>query len=209
MFLIFYEFIHLPPSPTSSNSISSNPKPRRINHPCSSQFRSLVFRGETKLSYYSNLILIDLLGEDNRTLCQSVHVHWTLNEASQDLALLYRLNKYIGWSSKSPRKIHRAVKFWADGWKAWWGCCFWEREVWGDDVKDLLSCLRRIMALRYRGLVQRYSTNRRVNRGGSSKHDRMNIVGETPAREVRREDATICEWLGPPSGDNKKIFLDI
>jgi len=62
------------------------------------------------------------------------------------------------------------------------------------------------MALKYRGLVQRYSTDRRVNRGSSSKHDRMNVVGEPP-REVRRRDAAICEWLGPPSDDNKKDIL--
>lgn len=142
-------------------------------------------------------------------LRQQAHVNWTLNETGQELALLYRLNNYIGWFVQSPRKIKDAEKFWADVWKAWWGGCFWEREIWGDDdIEDLLSCLRRIMALKYRGLVQRYSTDRRVARGVSSKREPMNIDSEyVVAREVRREDATICEWIGAPSGNNNCHIL--
>ena len=102
--------------------------------------------------------------------------------------------------------MKNADKFWGDVWKAWWGCCFWEREVWGDDIHDLLSCLRKIMALKYRGLVQRYSTNRPVIRG-SFKHERMNVFNERAVREVWRTDTAICEWLGPLRDKNGDSVL--
>jgi hypothetical protein len=57
------------------------------------QFRALAFRGETKLSYYSNLILSDLLGEDNRALRQQAHVNWHLNENRSRISTAVRIKQ--------------------------------------------------------------------------------------------------------------------
>ena len=209
LFLTFYELKYRPSIPTFSKVISSCPKPRRNNHYCASQFRSLVFRGDAKLTHYTNSILTDLLGQHNRLLHQFVYVNWTANKTTEELTRLYRLQEYVGWGPKSPREIKHAAKFWVDLWKAWWGACFWEREVWGDDVDDLLFCLRGIMAIKYRGFVHEYSTNRRVIRERSFDYDRMNIVRreQVVERPVQRGNAPICECLGPAVRGNEDNIL--
>lgn len=209
LFLTFYDLKYHQSIQTFSNVKSSNPKLHRVRHLCTSQFRALAFRGNAKLSGYSNSILTDLLGQDNRALHNYVHVNWNSTSTTEELARLYRLNDYVNWCPKSPRQIKGAKKYWVDLWKAWWGACFWEREVWGDDVEDLLSCLRMIMEMKYRGLVQEYSTNRQVIRERSSDHDRMNVVGreQVVVRPVLRGNVEICGYLGPAAHDIKNIIL--
>lgn len=167
------------------------------------------------------------MGPKNRTLHQHVDANWNSNETWKELAMLYRLDEYVGWLPKTLRSgnIDDDVKkkaelsrdkFWADIWEAWWACCFWERELWGDDIEDLLSCLRRIMELKYRGLVQGFST-RRIMDGPSNKNtDRrstMSVVdvrseqGIVDVKEIRRGDDAICEWLGTALPGKEKDFL--
>lgn len=105
--------------------------------------------------------------------------------------------------------MEKISKYWGEIWKAWWAACFWERELWGNDIEDLLSCLRKLMALKYDGLVKKYSTNTPVIRVGSRIHDRAKRVPreDVDVEEASRRDAATSEWLGPfKDKDDKGIF---
>ena len=81
--------------------------------------------------------------------------------------MLYRLDEYVAWlplGFRDPARSKKIDKFWADLWEAWWACLFWEREIWGDGVEDLISCLRRIMSLKYHGLIEMYCTQPSLDR---------------------------------------------
>lgn len=104
--------------------------------------------------------------------------------------MFYRLDECVGWIPKSLRdgnKNEGKDKFWVDIWEAWWACLFFEREIWGDDVEDLVSFLKRMIELKYWGLVEKYSTNRRVDQGVWIDHN-VNIdnVQQVPVREVQQ-----------------------
>jgi len=169
------------------------------------EVRTLVHEGDKKLKKYSNPILLELLGQGNIVLHPIVQYHWHSITTKQELSILYRLNQYVGWSPRPLRTVDTKEKesFWIDIWKAWWACCFREREVWGDDIEDLLSCLRRIMALMYRRLVQQYATNNRVIPGYWS--DRMSVAGVKHANvsTVKRGDDVIRKSIGH---ENKTIL---
>jgi hypothetical protein len=126
--------------------------------------------------------------------------------------MLYRLDEYVGWLPNSLRdgddnKVRD--KFWADIWEAWWACCFSEREIWGDDIDDLLSFLRRIIELKYWGLLERYSTDRHPNQEEESIHHSVNVDEHEKVniREVWSNDDNICEWLRPAVAAKEKEFL--
>jgi hypothetical protein len=135
-------------------------------------------------------------------LHKEVHFHWTLNATVQELAMLYRLDSYVGWFPESFKKTDQD-KFWVKIWKAWWACCLYERELWDDDIQDLICFLQRIMAIKYDGLVQRYSTYRRVQRGGPT-----NVVDKDKldVKEIRRKTPEICEWIGHINVDGDEIL---
>jgi hypothetical protein len=174
------------------------PGSRNSHHSYSTEFRSLVYEGDRKLLNYSHSILFELFGPFNYELYRFVHIHWVSNETIRELSILYRLNEYVGWSPRPLRTVGTidAENFWVTIWKVWWASCFREREVWGDDIEDLLSCLRRIIITKYRGLVQQYTTNTPVIQGSSSNETSVVAIKHANEGIVLRGDDVICKWIG-------------
>ena len=196
---------------SSSDDLSQNPNSRHFRDVYIPEFRTLAFDGDLALKFHSNSIILEVFG-DCRMIEQRVCDDWLSNATWNELAMLYRLDEYVGWFPKSLRGGGHSGdrdKFWADIWEAWWACCFSEREIWGDNIDDLISFLRRIIELKYWGLVERYSTCKQPYQEESSIH-RPVSDGENeqvPVREVQRGDNDICEWLGPASPKQKNEFL--
>ena len=211
MLLTFYEVQYIPPVLAFSNVtvISSQPKPHRVSHPCSSLFRSFTAQGDAYLSKHANGILSDLLGQYNQALVQSVLSNWDSKETSEELTRLYRLDEYVSWSHESPEEIKDPQSYRVGIWKAWWGCCFWEREVWSDYTGDLLSCLRNLITMKYGEIIQKYSTEREVFRECSSHHDPKTVVSleQIVAKHVMRGDPDVCKYLGPARSTEKDLVL--
>lgn len=184
------------------------PRFRDYHHPYSTEFRSLVYEGDRKLLSYSHSILLELFGRINYQLYRFVHIHWSSDETIQELSILYRLNQYVGWSPTPLRTIitKKGNNFWVDIWKVWWASCFREREIWGDDIEDLLSCLRRIITSKYRGLVQQFTTNYRLIQGDSSNETSVVAIKHANEGIVLRGDDVICKWIGQ-SPDRKATVL--
>ena len=194
---------------TSSNIniISTTDKPFNIYHTCSALFRSLADKGNCYLSYYSIVILRDLLGRTNRAVIEAVLESWLTNETSEQLAKLYRLNQYVSWFPRIPEVDDSS--YWAGLWKAWWNSCFWERKIWGDDIDDLLSCLQQIMMIMYRGIFQKYAMTRHVIRKCPSDHNPRNVISreQIVAIKVMRKDSDICKYLGSARDTDQNLIL--
>ena len=99
-------------------------------------------------------------GFDNGELARNVVHDMQSNETMRQLAVAYRLDRYVGsfpgkLSFKKPpptektKKKMKDEKFWADIWEAYWGALFLERQLWNDRVDDLLSFLQHFIHLRY------------------------------------------------------------
>ncbi len=178
------------------------------------EFRVLTYSGDLLLGLHSLSILFDIFGRQNRMIIQSIYADWTSNASWQELAMFYRLDEYVGWIPKTLHeggKSKKRDKTWADIWEAWWACCFSEREVWGDDIDDLLCILRRIIELKYWGLVERYSATGEFIRSNSSFHGYTNVDEsekiEVQVREVWTDDDDIHEWINQHSRADKREFL--
>ena len=208
--LNFYELNAQLSSSSSSDELSRNPNSSHFRNAYTPEFRTLAFDGDLALKFHSNSILLELFEECPILHC--VYDDWLSNATWKELAMLYRLDEYVGWLPKSLRDAGHSKdkdKFWADIWEAWWACCFSEREIWGDDIDDLISFLRRIIELKYWGLVERYSGRKQPVQGESPIHHPVSD-GENEqvhVREVQRGDDDICEWLGPALPDQKEDFL--
>lgn len=211
MLSTFYEVQYIPPVLTLSNVIviSSNPERHRVSQSCSSLFRSFTCQGDAYLSKHANVILTNLLGQYNQSLVQSVLSNWNSNETSEELTRLYRLEEYVSWSRESSEEIKDLRSYRVGIWKAWWSCCFWEREVWSDYIGDLLSCLRKLMMMKFGEIIQKYSTEREGFRECSPDHDPRNVVGreQIVAKKVMRVDPEVCEYLGPTGTTDNDLVL--
>ena len=209
-FLTFYELnAQLSSSPDDDLPHKSNA--RHFRNAYTSEFRTLAFNGDLELKFRSNPIITRLFGPNSRLIGQFLSSDWLSNETWQELAMFYRLDEYVGWFPKSLRDgddVDNSNKFWADVWEAWWACCFSEREIWGDDVDDLVSCLRRLIELKYWTLVKKYSTNLGIDRE-SSIHHRMNIDQneQVHTEEVWTTNADIRQCVGSVLKDKNKEFL--
>ena len=154
---------------------------------------------------------MELFGPNSRMIEQFLSANWASNRTWQELAMFYRLDEYVGWFPKSLRDgddVENRDKFWADIWEAWWACCFSEREIWGDDVDDLDSFLRRLIELKYWTLVKRYSTKLEFDQE-SSIHHHVNVDQSEQVHidEVWTTHADIRQCLGPVLDDQTKDFL--
>ena len=163
---LFLAFLEIEPK-YSELELKRKFRKYRENHPYSPKFTTMAYRGDKKLAIYSDSVAWELFGVDNRDITQLVLADWNSNESWTELALLYKFEQYLIWIPKSVKqsiyernfgKVKKIDKFWADLWEAWWAAVFLEREMWDDNIDDLLSFLRRLIFLKYRPLVEHYST---------------------------------------------------
>lgn len=207
---IFLDFLQMEPKTLHGRKFRGY----RKNHPYCAKFMIMAHQGDIKLSMHSNSVAWELFGADNRELTQLVLSDWKSNDNWTDLALFYKFDQYLTWLPKSIKesgwkrnhgKVKKVDKLWADLWEAWWAGIFFERELWNDDIVDLLSILRRLMFLRYRPLVEHFSTGHRLIQKDQS--DLSHIIPNVSASltEVYGDDERIVECLGPRPTDNDEI----
>lgn len=179
----------------------------RQNHPYSSEFMIMARRGDIKLAMHSDSVAWELFGRDNRGLTQLILDDWKSNDTWMELALSYKFEQYIIWIPKSVKEsIHKGEmgknkktdKFWADLWEAWWAGVFLEREMWGDDIDDLMSVLRRLMFLKYRQLAEHYSTACFLDRNQSN-IPFIATDDQVLVTDIHAKDERIKKYLGKTS----------
>jgi hypothetical protein len=133
--------------------------------------------GDRALLFHSNNVISDLFGQDNRSLRSRISGDWVSNGNWTILALLYRLDRLVGWWPKTSHHFHKegnlgakkntkatleADKYFADLWEAFWCAVLTERELWNQDqhpIEDLRKVTRDLMYRRYRPIIDSYSTN--------------------------------------------------
>jgi hypothetical protein len=199
--------------PPSANA-KAKKKARHFRNAYTHDFRMLAKQGDSVLGLHSLSILFTLFRPENRMLIQNIYEDWTSNASWQELAMIYRLDEYVGWLPNSLRELDHSPeieKFWADLWEAWWASCFSEREFWDDDVDDLSCILRRIIEVKYRVLVERYSaTGVIIQTEPSIQNDnRMDEIepSEVHVEEVWTSNDDIRAWWIPHLSGRDNMFL--
>ena len=118
--------------------------------------------------------------------------------------MAYGIDRYVGWRPRSdpvngcdPSKGQN--KFWSDIWEAFWGVIFHEREVWNEDIEDILSILRHLIFRKYSAVIEKYSTiyvrdvnpENMLSRFIDTDHADISVKG------IDRDDPYVTECLGP------------
>jgi hypothetical protein len=138
------------------NTLDRSNHDNRVRIAYAPEFRVLLKEGDVKLNFHSRNILASLLGRNNHPLTDHAYDYWISNDNWKVLAILYRLDLYLNWIPPSLDRIRgtatsfesvTAQKFYADLWEAYWACLFFEREMWNDQIFDLLLFLRRLLQL--------------------------------------------------------------
>ena len=200
LFLTFFELRPRNPEQEQVRKSHNN----RYRNAFSEEFRLLAFKGDRRLQYYSDDILSELLGVDNRLLIEAVAAHWNSNGSWLELTLAYGIDRYVGWRPRGypvngcdPSK--GLNKFWADIWEAYWEIIFRERELWNEGIDDLLSVLRLLMFRKYSTIIENYSTIYLDDINPASL-----CLPSTPAtrdgilyKTVDRHDPHVVDCLGP------------
>jgi hypothetical protein len=77
-----------------------------------------------------------------------------------------------------------------------------ERELWDDDIADLLSILRRLIFLRYRPLVEQFSTGRCLD---PSSLDSIIPYCQASVTAIYGDDERIIDCLGSKPSHNDEV----
>jgi hypothetical protein len=94
-FLNFYE-LTIQLSSSSDDGDLQNHNHLSFRHPYTSEFRMLAFTGDRELEFHASSILLEAFGPDSRIMAQRVYQDFASNTTWQELAMLYRLDEYVG-----------------------------------------------------------------------------------------------------------------
>jgi hypothetical protein len=124
------------------------------------------------------------------------------------LSAAYQLNRYIVWDPEmldvsSIDKAREARKVLSGLWGAWWGALYTERELWGEDITDLVIILQHLIHLCHQKLFFQYSHGYLVDY--TLKGNNRNILKpKLDAQVVRATDPDVSIYL-PPYPENDPI----
>ena len=154
-----------------------------------------------------------MFGEDNGVLRSSMEDDWKSNSNWKDLAISYQIDRYLSVQPRPSKYIcqdgtekwEKSEKFWADAWESWWSGICRERELWNEDMGDVISTLRRLIFLKYQPIIDLFSTYHVIDRSVQTLSFEKVTMEHVRVKKVERGDCRIqtCLISAPPSLQQK------